>query len=132
MTYIKAKERCEELGSSLVEILSENEWKKVIQQAQHSLEELKAISLYQINAWVRHANYNWTGYWVGLTDKAREGTFVWDSGHELLINHWADGQPSNSGGGEDCAFYYMDSLSDVGCNASWVKKEVVCQKGIIG
>ena len=68
-----------------------------------------------------------TDYWVGLTDKTREGTFVWESGQDLSIKHWNSGQPNNYHGNEDCARYKNGGLDDHSCIDD--KSEVVCQKG---
>jgi hypothetical protein len=48
-----------------------------------------------------------TNTWIGLSDRATEGTFVWDDGSALAFSNWAAGEP-NSGGldatyQEDCA-----------------------------
>jgi hypothetical protein len=48
-----------------------------------------------------------TNTWIGLSDRASEGTFVWDDGTALGFSNWAAGEP-NSGGlnatyQEDCA-----------------------------
>lgn len=42
--------------------------------------------------------------WIGLTDTAVEGTFVWDSGEPLVWTNWVSGEPNNfnsSPNGED-------------------------------
>ena len=43
--------------------------------------------------------------WVGLTDQAVEGTFVWDHGEPVSYTNWANGEPNNGYGRdeEDCA-----------------------------
>ena len=66
-------------------------------------------------------------YWLGLSDKSKEGTFVWDSGHELSINHWNSGQPNDYAGKEDCVRFYNRGLDDHSCEDD--KAKVVCQKG---
>lgn len=37
------------------------------------------------------------GFWIGLSDAASEGNYVWDSGEGLTYGHWAPGQPDNFG-----------------------------------
>ena len=39
--------------------------------------------------------------WIGLTDQAVEGTFVWTSGEPVAYTNWAAGEPNNSGGDEN-------------------------------
>jgi hypothetical protein len=43
---------------------------------------------------------------IGLTDRAVEGTFVWDDGTPLVYSNWHTGEPNNGGSGstyqEDC------------------------------
>merc|ERR1711884_322563 len=49
------------------------------------------------------------GYWLGLSDYATEGRYVWDESHEVAqyIN-WAPGQPDSNGGDHDCIFKTYD------------------------
>lgn len=39
--------------------------------------------------------------WIGLTDEAQEGTFVWTTGEPLQYTNWAPGEPNNAYGLED-------------------------------
>ncbi|XP_070544263.1 perlucin-like protein [Ptychodera flava] len=50
-----------------------------------------------------------TGYWIGLTDRASENTFVWTSGQELedcSYENWVRNEPNNNTkknvDGQDC------------------------------
>ena len=36
-------------------------------------------------------------FWIGFTDEANEGTFVWVDGSSTTYTKWAPGEPSNSG-----------------------------------
>jgi len=46
-----------------------------------------------------------TDTWIGASDSATEGTFLWDDGSALVFTNWADGEPNNAGDAfqEDCA-----------------------------
>jgi hypothetical protein len=48
--------------------------------------------------------------WIGLTDSAAEGSWVWVSGSALGSASWAEGEPNDSGGIEDCAELRTDGL----------------------
>jgi hypothetical protein len=42
--------------------------------------------------------------WIGLSDRATEGTFMWVTGEPVLVTYWRASEPSNGGstGNEDC------------------------------
>jgi Ca2+-binding RTX toxin-like protein len=40
-------------------------------------------------------------YWIGLTDEAVEGTFVWSSGEPVTYTSWQSGEPNDFHGNED-------------------------------
>ena len=44
------------------------------------------------NAFGRQQNF-----WIGFTDQAVEGTFVWISGEAVTYTHWNGGEPNNLG-----------------------------------
>ena len=56
-------------------------------------------------------------YWIGLSDTAVEGAFVWVDGSPVGFSDWTGGQPDNSGG-EDCVHYWGASgqWNDLPCD----------------
>ena len=58
--------------------------------------------------WIVSTWHNYQGIdidlWIGLTDQAVEGTFVWISGEPVTFTNWDTGEPNDGGGtGEDYA-----------------------------
>eukprot|EP00964_Phaeocystis_antarctica_P115537 scaffold79477_cov84-Phaeocystis_antarctica.AAC.1 len=65
--------------------------------------------------------------WIGGTDAASEGAWVWSpSNTPLSYTNWQPGEPNSLGGPEDCLEFYGDSgrWNDKGCTS---KKKHVCQ-----
>merc|ERR1711962_562562 len=60
--------------------------------------------------------------WLGLDDKAREGTFVWNDGTPLSgYNDWNRGEPNNYRGKEDCTHITKgNKWNDLSCSTRMV------------
>merc|ERR1712018_961468 len=58
-------------------------------------------------------------YWIGLSDLAQEGRYLWDDGTVATYFSWASGEPNDADGSSDCI--HMDYSSkgrgwtDSGC-----------------
>lgn len=63
-------------------------------------------------------------YWIGATDIATEGTFLWDTtGESLVYTNWRSGEPNDGGiQGEDCAIIEGDSATQ-----TWDDRECSAQ-----
>lgn len=61
--------------------------------------------------------------WIGLTDAAHEGQFVWTDGASTSHRHWNSGEPNNSGG-EDCVEVATTGRwNDLACSTA---RRVIC------
>ena len=50
------------------------------------------------------------GAWIGFNDRATEGDYIWAIGDPVTYTNWADWEPNDSGGNEDCAQIYGNGL----------------------
>jgi|GEM_PF-2721947 len=74
------------------------------------------------NAWVAAtaATFSADGWWTGLNDREHEGTFSWADGSAPTYTAWADGEPNNAWGNEDCVLLVPGDATwnDDGCSTS--------------
>ncbi|XP_054585313.1 mannose-binding protein A-like [Eptesicus fuscus] len=62
---------------------------------------------------------------LGITDEATEGQFVYVTGGRLTYSHWKKDEPNDCGSGEDCVLLLKDGCwNDVSCSSSFM---VVCE-----
>ena len=75
--------------------------------------------------------------WIGLNDKAKEGTFVWTDGTSYNYNKFSRGQPDNGWGVEDYIHFWPKSKTTetLWNDAQWphpywgsLKTSYICQQ----
>ncbi|XP_041375080.1 C-type lectin domain family 4 member G-like [Gigantopelta aegis] len=66
-------------------------------------------------------------YWIGLTDKKREGVFLWENGNNVSYAPWKPGSPNNDMLDEDCVILvtHTNWWNDINCN--W-RYYYICEK----
>jgi len=65
-------------------------------------------------AWLRSNFGSQSRYWIGFTDAAQEGTWVWSSGEPVTYTHWDEGEANNCippAYGEDYALVNWDTVT---------------------
>ena len=106
MNWETANQYCQGLGSKLVEIDSAEENRAIINEIRR-----------------RGFHRQKKQFWLGLTDRRREGQWVQEStGREPGFENWGFWQPDNGGwlvAEEDCAYIMTDTKwNDWNCQSS--------------
>ncbi|XP_072418183.1 lectin-like [Chiloscyllium punctatum] len=85
MTWIDAELHCQHLapGGHLASL--------------HGMEQNKVLA-----NMIHNSKNKCSPIWIGLNDVHKEGTFQWSDGSALDFIFWMKGEPSDSGGREDC------------------------------
>jgi surface protein len=103
-------------------------WADASAACQAAGQQLATVQSAEQNALLLAAARGNNEVWIGGTDAASEGTWVWSpSNTPLSYTNWYPGEPNNSGG-EDCLEFQSNRLekqwNDEGCTS---KRKYVCQ-----
>ena len=87
-------------------------WATAMEQVQFNGGHLVTISSQEENDFLGE-----NGGWIGFTDEAIEGEWVWVTGEEVTFTQWAGGEPNNMGE-EDCGQRYVGvgDWNDASCS----------------
>ncbi|XP_013880205.1 galactose-specific lectin nattectin [Austrofundulus limnaeus] len=94
-----------------------------------SLESLETQSEYEfVRELIRRSKGSDVPAWVGGYDAVKEGVWFWSDGTPFTFNGWSPGEPSNSGGNENCMMINLknrDYINDAQCS---IKLGAVCTR----
>uniref|UniRef100_A0A3P9NBL8 Galactose-specific lectin nattectin-like n=1 Tax=Poecilia reticulata TaxID=8081 RepID=A0A3P9NBL8_POERE len=84
---------------------------------------------------IRHLVHKATGQhtqtWVGGHDSPEEGYWFWSDGSKFVFNQWGPGEPSNSGGIEDCMDINIFGRDYVNDNVCSLKLPFICVRPLL-
>jgi len=126
LNWFEAEAQCEGMDSHLVDFESKEEHEAVLEEA------LKMEGIAGNNV----------GLWIGMTDSAEEGTWVWTSGKPVTYTAWSSGEPNNDGGreAENCAWMYAYQPSggrlpgqwnDGRCHSGGAYSGAICKRAAV-
>lgn len=71
------------------------------------------------NAFVQSAFSSYGNVWIGLSDEAQHGSYVWSSGDPLTYTNWSSGQPNNAGSRDYVALQGDGTWADFAASANY-------------
>ncbi|KAL7886208.1 hypothetical protein AOLI_G00065030 [Acnodon oligacanthus] len=107
LTWTEAENECVKYNGNLASV--------------HSLQENAFLQNF-----IKLVTGTFTRVWLGATDNAKEGTWLWSDGSKMNYQNWGPTQPSNYLGKENCLeINYGDTLqwNDDACD---VRKPFIC------
>lgn len=91
-------------------VLNQSTWQSANAQGLYLGAPLTTVETAAENAWLLSTFGTYGGrqriLWIGLSDAASEGNFVWSSGSTSAYRNWASGQPDGGTGENYVAIYY--------------------------
>jgi hypothetical protein len=68
-------------------------------------------------------------FWVGISDRVTEGTYVKVNGGTATFLPWASGEPDNpgGGGGQDCVAATATTISTEECTGGTANRPAACE-----
>jgi hypothetical protein len=105
VTWLQAKAICEKKGGHLATVTSESENKSIINFAK------------------KFTDY----YWLGATDRQKEGTWKWVTGEKFDYSNWGEGQPDNANNIEHYLESNGDNWNDIRNNGEMHALGFVCE-----
>jgi len=126
LNWFEAEAQCEGMDSHLVDFESKEEHEAVLEEV------LKMEGIAGNNV----------GLWIGMSDSAEEGTWVWTSGKPVTYTAWSSGEPNNDGGreAENCAWMYAYQPSggrlpgqwnDGRCHSGGAYSGAICKRAAV-
>lgn len=74
---------------------SASTWTEAQAEAERLGGHLVAINNAEEQGWLDDTFGTSEGFWIGLSDRATEGTFVWENGDTSAYRNWAPGEPND-------------------------------------
>jgi len=65
--------------------------------------DLVMVDDVRINNWLGSMKSKFGDIWIGATDQANEGTYLWTNGSPVPSQYWKQREPNDCCGGQDCA-----------------------------
>ena len=96
-------------------LLQESSWTDAQQQANDLDGNLATVNDEDENRWLidifGNVNDVPRNLWIGYTDQQNEGEFVWASGEQSDFENWDEGEPNQTGNGEDYTHIIVDPIN---------------------
>ncbi|KAM9100703.1 CD209 antigen isoform 2-T3 [Sarcophilus harrisii] len=104
--------------------VNQNSWEEAREVCKIDGSDLVIISSSEEQKYLKQKTDLSRLWWVGLSDKKKEGTWHWVDGTTLEQSFWNEGEPNNAGD-EDCCELTSKNWNDAPCSK---KNNWICEK----